>query len=238
MEDIFVPMGNNNSVLLYNLYPLNNWRQITNSLLSKVPHDDIYVHINIPKRNPIKAYIAYYYLLNNKKVKEIFFSINLKSKGESTGFKVFRKNINFDNYKIATYVHSKGSSRKRKNTKPIKAWVELLRYYTIERLDLAKNAFQKGYLLFGVNLQNEHIKDKSDNIMFPETKFHYSGNFVTINLNYLRYEFLNNVCLSNYYGVEVFWGTLCSIEKAYCVHQSNVNHYEETYSESYYKDLN
>lgn len=228
-------MNKNKSVLLYNLYPLYNWKGLTDILLAKIPHKDIFVHINIPKRNPVKAIVAYRYLKKNEKVLKIFFSINLKSKGESTGFEVFRKKINFNNYEIVSYIHSKGSSRKRKNTQQIKDWTELLRYFIVERLDLAQRAFENDYFLFGVNLLKEHMIDRGANTMLPESKFHYSGNFVTLNLKELRKEFLNVKCSLNYYGVEAFWGSLCDIKKAYSVHQSNVDHYQEVYPQSIYK---
>jgi len=223
------------SVLLYNLYPQFNWKNITDTLFTNVAHDHIYVHINIPKRNPIKALQAFFYLKKHVKVKDIYFSINMKFKGESKGFEVFRKKINFNNYEIASYTHSKGSSRKRKNTKPIKDWTKLLHYFIIERLDLSQVAFDKGYFLSGVNLKNTHLNNKDGSPLFPESKFHYSGNFVTINLKKLQKEFLNTSCRPHYYGVEVFWGTLCDKEKAYSLHQSNVNHYQNNYPESNYK---
>ena len=228
-------MTSDKSVLLYNLYPLNNWRRITDLLLKDAPHDDIFAHINIPKRNPLEAIKAFQYLKKNNKIKKIYLSFNLKTKGESIGFDVFRKKVNFEAYAIVSYIHSKGSSRKRKNTQPIKDWTELLRYFIVERLDKARFAFEKGYYLYGVNLVEKHLSDKEGNEMFPESKFHYKGNFVTINLKVLRKEFLDTKCLAHYYGVEVFWGTLCEIDKAYCIHHSNVNHYQDVYPEKVYK---
>ena len=68
--------------------------------------------------------------------------------------------------------------------------------------------------------------------MFPKCHFHYSDNFVTINLKELRKEFLKAKCLLNYYGVEVFWRTLYNTEKANCAHQSNVLHYVDIYPET------
>ena len=143
--------------------------------------------------------------------------------------------MDFKSYDLASYIHSKGSSRKRKDTQPIKDWTELLRYFVVERLDLAQKAFDNGYYMYGVNLLEEHMNDRAGNVMFPESKFHYSGNFVTINLKKIRNEFLTTHCRSHYYGAEVFWGTLCEIEKAFCVHQSKVNHYQDSYPGSNYK---
>lgn len=101
--------------------------------------------------------------------------------------------------------------------------------------DLAQQAFENGYYLYGVNHLKDHKNGRDGNPMFPECHFHYSGNFVTINLKELRKEFLNAKCLLNYYGVEVFWGTLYNTEKANCAHQSNVLHYVDIYPETNYK---
>ncbi len=125
--------------------------------------------------------------------------MNFKSKGESAGFDVFRKKIEFNNYSTASYINNKGSSPKRNNLQPIKDWVELLKYFIVEKLDLAQQAFKNGYFLYSVNPLKEHKNDRDGNPMFPESHFHYSGNFVTVNLKELRKEFLNAKCPSNYY---------------------------------------
>lgn len=69
--------------------------------------------------------------------------------------------------------------------------VELLRYFTVERLVLAEGAFENGYYLYNVNLLKEHKYDQGIRALFPDSKFHYSSNFVTINLRALGQEFLN-----------------------------------------------
>lgn len=223
------------SILFYNLFPFHNWKKITDNLLRKVPHTDMVVHISIPKTKPLHAIKAYYYLKKNKKVKKIYCSINYKRKGESAGFEVFRKNVDFSKYDIATYVHSKGTSSKRKNVQPITDWTELLRYFVVERLDLAQRAFKNGYFLYGINVLEKHRNYADGTPWFPESKFHYSGNFVTINLNALKKEFLALNCRPHYYGVEVFWGALCSVNKAFSAHQSNVDHYTSAYPSDRYQ---
>ncbi len=228
-------MAKDKSVLLYNLYPLNYWKQITDILLSNVVHNDIFVHINIPKRNPIQAFVAHRYLRKNKKVRGIYYSLNFKFRGESVGFEVLRKKIDFRNYDFASYIHSKGSSRKRKDTQPIKDWTELLRYFVVERLDLAVHAFEKGYCLYGVNISEKVLKDKEGFEIFPESKFLYQGNFVTINLKKIRNKFLASACRVHYYGLEMFWGSLCSFDQAYSAHQSTMDHYQEEYPPNKYK---
>ena len=86
-----------------------------------------------------------------------------------------------------------------------------------------------------VILLKEHKYDRDGNPMFPDSDFHYSGNFVTINLRELREKFLNAKYMANYFGVKLFWSTLYEIKKAYCVHQSDVLHYVDVYPESNYK---
>ncbi len=228
-------MSKYRSVLLYNLYPLNKWKEITDSLLAGLGHDDIIVHINIPKRNALAAIIAYNYVKKIRKVRDIYFSLNYKFKGESKGFETFRKFVDFDNYDVASYIHSKGTSRKRKDTQPIKSWTELLRYFVVERLDLAIQSFERGYYLYGVNLSEQVLKERDGSVISPDSNFLYQGNFVTINLNELREKFLTTKCKQHYYGLEMFWGSLCSINKAFEVHNSKVDHYNEVYLESNYK---
>lgn len=228
-------MSKYRSVLLYNLYPLNKWKEITDSLLAVVHHDDIIVHINIPKRNPIAAINAYRYVKKFEKLRGVYFSLNYKTKGESKGFETFRRVVDFDKYDIASYIHSKGSSRKRKDTEPIKSWTELLRYFVVERLDLAIQSFEQGYYLYGVNLSEQVLKKRDGSYISPGSNFLYQGNFVTINLNSLEKKFLITECKPHYYGLEMFWGCLCSVDKAFEVHNSQVDHYNEVYLGSNYK---
>lgn len=223
------------SVLLYNLFPKHSWKELTTQLLSNVNHSDIIVHISIPPKKPLNALMAYLLLRKNTRVNEVYFSLNSKKKAESKGFDVFRKKVDFSKYDIASYIHSKGTSKKYKKTYPIRDWTEMMRYFIIERLDLAQRAFEEGNFLYGVNLMEKHKNDQDGNPLFPESKFHYSGNFVTINLRKLRKEFLTTECGAHYYGVEIFWGLLCNIEKAYCVHQSDVYHYTDTYPSNLYR---
>lgn len=220
------------SILIYNLYPLFNWREITAKILATTPHDEIVVHISVPKRNPWQAVAAYRYLTSMHKVKKIYFSLNLKAKGESAGFNKIRAKYDFSKFNLATYTHSKGSSRKRKNTQPIRDWTEYLRYFMVERLDLTIEAFNDGLSLSGVNLvKGQMIKSDSE----MKSTFHFSGNFVSINLNKLREGFLTKKCSNSYYSVEAFWGTLCPVDSAYCLHQSTVDHYRQSYPPSAYR---
>jgi hypothetical protein len=227
-------INNMTAVLLYNLFPKTIWKQVTSKMLSNVPHDSIVVHVTMPWYAWIYKPLIKKYLKQFNKVDKILFSPNFKKRGESIGFERFRKDISFEEFDIISYVHSKGTSRKRKNTKPIEDWTEMMRYFVVERLDLCQKAFEKGYYLYGVDLSN-NVCD------FPkykglDTKFIYQGNFVSINNRILCDNFLSMPCYKNYYGVERFWGNLCDMEKAFCVYYSSSDHYQFPYPDELYKN--
>jgi hypothetical protein len=223
------------AVLLYNLYPKYFWRPITDKLLSNVPHDTIIVHVSMPVYAWIYQPYIKRYLKRFTKIERVLFSTNIKKKGESVGFDKMRKMISFDGYDIITYIHSKGSSRRRKNTIPIRDWTEMMRYFVVERLDLCKQAFANGYYLYGVDLSN--YLPEEHRIEFPEVEFIYEGNFVSVNNKALGKQFLEAKCRPSYYGLERFWTRLCNKEKAYCVHYSNTDHYNKPYPHSMYNEL-
>jgi hypothetical protein len=61
---------------------------------------------------------------------------------------------------------------------------------------------------------------------------------VSVNLNLIRDKFLNTPVDLDYFGIEGFFGKLCSYEQAYSAHLSTKiiqSHYKEPYPESYYK---
>jgi hypothetical protein len=226
-------MGNR-SILLYNLFPRTTWKEVTRSLLATVPHDEIAVHVTLPWYAIAKRPFIARHLRQYPKITRIFYSINSRRKGESVGFEKLRRRIDFSPYAVATYIHSKGTSRKRKNTAPVRDWTELMRYFTVERLDLCTEAFGRGYALFGVELSTHVWTDIAPREMFPDTRFIYQGNFVCVNLHAVREEFLTYPCKPHYYALERFWGTLCPLEKAYCAHRSTVDHYTDPYPRERY----
>ena len=222
------------AVLLYNLFPRTIWKQVTSKILSHVPHDSIVIHVTMPFYAWLYIPFIKKYLKKFDKVDQIIFSPNYKKRGESIGFEKFRKKVSFENFDIITYVHSKGTSRKRKNTKPIEDWTELMRYFVVERLDLCEKAFNNGYYLYGVDLSD--IISRLKKYEGVDTKFLYQGNFVSLNKKLLGEKFLTTPCHAHYYGVERFWGNLCNMEKAFCVYYSNSDHYQFPYPPELYKN--
>lgn len=225
------------SLLLYNLYPVNNWKELTTYLLRKVPHTHIAINVslnwidNLLYRNSILAFLK-----NIPKVEYVFVSQNSKAVAEVVGFNKFRQEIDFKLYDLATYIHSKGV------TKPenvyIREWVEFMRYFQIDKHELCIKAFKEGYGLYGVNFGRYTGGERLYANRISD--FHYSGNFVSVNLSLLRDVFLYTPCDNDYYGVEGFWGKLCSYELAFNAHSSSPtisNHYKERYPEELYKNI-
>ena len=227
------------SVLLYNLFPVHHWKLLTKKLLEYCRHDDIYIHVSLPilKAVPWKKYRIKKYLSRFTDEKKVFFSINRKKKGESTGFLSFRKKIDFARYSIATYIHSKGVSKRKWRSKNVYDWTLLMKYFVIDRLDLCETAFANGYKLYGCLLRTKEQLESGNDSAFFNSNFHYSGNFVSVNLSELRQKFVSAPITPGFFGVESFWGTLCDSHSAFNVHESGIkNHYESPYPELLYKD--
>lgn len=221
-----------NSVLLYHVYLKNTWESITEKLLKNVPHGDIYVNINIDLIHILKIPYAIKWFRRNKKVKKVFVTINSKSQGEVPGFLKLRSAIHNKHYSLVTYMHGKGVTKP--HNKNIQDWVELMRYFIIERMDLCSDAFAKGFKLYGVNMgEYKEGEEKYGPSRF--SSFHFSGNFVTINLNLINNEFYTKPVDKDYFGVESFWGKLCKPSEAFSAHVSMVDHYSNRYPEVLYK---
>jgi hypothetical protein len=225
-------MNNNKTVLIYHVYIVNNWKMITQKLLSNVPHDHIYVNINIDWFCIWKLPFVINWLKRNKKVQEVFVTLNSKKVAEVAGFEKLRSATKEQNYSLLTYMHAKGVTKPK--NKNIQDWVELMRYFLIDRMDLCLDAFMQGYKLYGVNL-GKYCSSNEPYGPYKFSSFHYSGNFVSINLETLAPQFFNTSIDNDYFGVEGFWGKLCELQEVNCPHSSEVNHYYEPYPKERYR---
>lgn len=225
-------MASGKNILLYNLYPKSYWKELTLKLLRNIPHDDIAVNVSLDKWDRLlnKGRIEKA-LYDIPKVRNVYYTENIPSLGEVSGFDNMRKNIDFSGYDIVTYMHSKGVT-KPKNAY-IKDWVELMRYFQVEKFDLCRKVFNEGYILYGVKLAKYEGGERK--LTYKYCDFWYGGTFVSCNLTLAREKFLNTPCPQDYYGVEAFWGNLCPIDKAYCAHQTP-SLYDQAYPEELYKD--
>lgn len=223
------------SVLLYHIYIVNNWKATSENLLKDVPHDDIYINVNIDLLYIWKLPYVIFCFKQFDKVRKITFTLNSKTQAEVRGFKRLRSAVLNKGYALATYIHGKGVTKPR--NKNIQDWVELMRYFIMERMDLCLDAFSKGSKLYGVNI-GEYNAGEEKYGPYRHSSFHFSGNFVTVNLKMLNVEFFQTPLDEDYFGVEGFWGKLCTSTEAYCPHISGkniTNHYREPYPASLYK---
>jgi hypothetical protein len=221
------------SVLIYHVYLKNNWKDITRKLLKRVPHNDIFVNLNVDWYALWQVPFAIQWLKKNKKVKQVFVTLNSKAKAEVAGFEKLRNAIKGGNYSLATYMHGKGVTKP--GNRNIEDWVELMRYFIIDRMDLCTKAFEEGYKLYGVNIgMYDGHNERYGPYKFSD--FHFSGNFATVNLLKVGKNFFAIPLDIDYFGVEGFWGKLCDFTEAYCPHISNIaNHYQEPYPPILYK---
>lgn len=224
---------NQKAILLYNLYPKSYWKELTGILLEHVPHDEIIVNVAIDmwgslfQKNTIKKF-----LLKMPKVKRVLFTKNNPALGEVVGFDNMRHQVDFSGFSIVTYMHSKGVTKP--NNRNIRDWVELMRYFQIDRFDLCKEKFAEGFILYGVKLAQYKGGPRIKGYKYCD--FWYGGTFVSCNLDLAREKFLSTACPQDYYGVEGFWGNLCGIEKAYSAHETHSSLYDSPYPEKLYKN--
>lgn len=222
------------SLLLYNLYPKNNWRQVTKQVIGKVPfHEAIIVNITLDKwdRRINKHKYITWYLKRFPKIKKIIFTLNNPTLGEVPAFDNLRKQIDFDYYDIVTYTHSKGVTKPK--NKNIQDWVKMMTYFLVERHDLCIKAFNDGYYLYGTQ-KNEYNYNRIREKTYKYCDYWYAGTFVSVNLNKVKKEFISTNCPENYYGVEAFFGKLCDEKFAYCAHKSPFSLYDKEYPSSSY----
>ena len=224
------------SVLLYNLYPIGNWKEITKIVIGDVPlHKDIYINVTVDRSilGIFKKYYIKFFLQQFHKIKEIFFSQNNPELGEVIGFEKFRNKIDFNKYDVLTYTHSKGVTKP--DNKNIKDWVKMMTYFVVKRHELCLKSFEEGYALYGTQL-NKYEYDKPRSHTYKFCDFWYGGTFVSLDLRKLKREFLTTECVRNYFGVEAFWGNLCEFEKAFCIHKTPFSLYDHPYLSENYKD--
>ena len=225
---------NNRSLLLYNLYPKNDWKKITNSIIGNVPHhNSILINISLDRSELLfkRHHFIKSYLLKIPKVDRVIISRNEPSLAEQVGFNNLRANIDYDDWDIITYTHSKGVTQPAHSN--IIDWVAMMKYFLIDRHDLCINAFNDGYYLYGTQLRDyKYYKIRQHAHLFSD--YHYSGNFVSVNMKALKREFISTICPNDYYGTEAFFGNLCEIDKAFCVHSTSKSLYLNPYPKEKY----
>lgn len=227
------------SALLYNLFPVNNWREVTLELLSDATHDDLFIHVALPwwfYLQPWKILQVKQFLEQHlPRLRRLWYSTNRRKQGETIGFETFRQQIDWNAYQLLSYLHSKGVSKRKWRNPNVRDWRRLMHYFVIERHELCLQAFAAGYVTYGCNRLTAADLSPTAPQAVREAGFIYGGNFVSLNLELAREAFLSAPIIPNYFGVEAFWGQLCPLSKAYSAHQSGIeNHYETPYPRDCY----
>jgi len=216
------------NIVLYHLYPVNNWKEITQKLLLNIPHNEIFIHVSLPENIDMKDLEVF--LLSLQKVKAVYYSENSKY-SEVDGLEKFRKSIDFSECHILTYMHSKGVTKP--GNKNISDWTELMHYFHTKKINSCAIVFGKKFKLYGVNKKIKYKDVKSGPLLFSD--YHYSGNFVSLNLPLVLQNFMEKTIDKDYYGVEGFWGKLCDSSEAYNVFGTFINHYKTPYPKYQYE---
>jgi hypothetical protein len=224
------------SILFYNVYLINNWKEITHRLLNAVPHDCIVVNACYDRTKIFSPRAARIFFKKYAKVSNLLITPNIRSNPEVIGFRNMFTSVDLNAYDILTYMHGKGV------TKPLNSfisdWSEMMRYFHIDRFDLVRRAFDDGFSLYGVNI-SQRISEELPYGPNKFSSFHFSGNFVSINLNKLRDKLHEIPIDEDYFGLEGYWGKLCSVNDAFCAHissQNISNHYNEPYPSFLYRN--
>lgn len=215
-------------MLLYHLFPVNNWRVVTSEILSELPFEKIIIHVSLPEnqessKSEVEAFFSSY------KASQLIFSIN-SGKGEVDAIRSFITNIDYTGYDILTYMHSKGVTKP--TNQHIRNWVRIMHYFVVKRMDICERAFKRGFITYGIN-KSVPLGNTNG---FRGANFFYEGNFVSINLSKIQLSnAVNQLLEDDYYGVEGFWGKLCSWRLGYSPFNSRVNHYISSVPERFYK---
>lgn len=215
------------SILLYHIYPINHWREITDFLFQKLPFDKIVVHVSLPidSETNVQELEGYF---KKYGVDQFLYSAN-SGTGEVDAMTSFVRSVDLRGFDVLTYMHCKGVTKP--GNEHILGWTKLMRYFIIEKMDTCKKAFRNGYVTYGINKSIPNQADEG----FHGCNFFYEGNFVSLNLKKVDLvKAVEQHLEQTYYGLEGFWGKLCHYKFGYAVFNSGINHYMMTVDEKDY----
>lgn len=223
------------SVLLYNLYPKRNWKEVTEIVLGNIKHHEgIIINITLDKFDRFvkkHRYVEWYLRRKYDKILTITYSINNPLLGEVVGFDLMREQIDYDYYQIATYTHSKGVTKPRNSN--VIDWIRLMSYFVVEKHDMCLKSFEEEYDVYGALLK-QYDFNSVRKYTYKYCDFWYAGTFVSVDLRKVKMKFMTTPSIDNYYGVEAFFGNITSFDRAYNVHDIPYNLYQNSYSPDNY----
>lgn len=195
---------------------INNNTEILNYLIDKIINYNLIDNLDLIIINNIGNTIENVY--NNNKIYIINYSddnllFEIPTINLIYTFSYIYKNVNL------LYLHTKGISYNNLYDN-IKDWINMMLYYLVEEYN---NCFEllKKYNIIGCNYKDE-------------PKPHFSGNFWWSNTNYIKR--LYKIKSYNKHDAE-WWICSNKMNLKYCIHNSNINHYETIYSKDKYNKL-
>ena len=163
---------------------------------------------------PIQAIAVF----NDSKIKIIGSSSNLNSYETSTLLLLHEHSL-LEDFNVL-YLHTKGIRHNNTNIN-VTDWVKYLSYFNIYKHDICLNQLCI-FDAVGVNLQDE-------------SRLHYAGNFWWSKSHYIK---KLSLPIQIEYNSPEFWLTKNKIGNYLSLWNSNINHYEERYTEDNYVDKN
>lgn len=197
---------------------INNWSDVFSSLLYKIKDSGLYENITeircgiLGDEDNIELFKN---LFNDSKIIILYTSNNLNLYETCTINAIYEQSNVEEEFNVL-YIHTKGV--RHNNTNPcVIDWINYLCYFNIYQFEQCIDLLEQ-YDCIGVNLQKEPV-------------YHYSGNFWWAKSEYIK---KLNKCIYTSYNAPEFWLTETNIGKYISLHNSNINHYNERYSEDKY----
>ena len=144
--------------------------------------------------------------------------------------------MNNENVNIL-YIHTKGVCYNSTHYlyNHVNDWIDMMLYFLVEKYDICLDILNNDYDTIGCNYSNCIINEKEI------TPPHYSGNFWWSNTNYIsnlpKLDDIPNTNQEWYKNQSEFWilrNININPEKHYTIHNSNINHYNDTYNRNKY----
>ena len=197
---------------------INNWKEVFDTLITDIKKSGLYNKIHEIRCNVLTENNNNLAWFNDSKIKIIGSSSNLNSYETSTLLLLHEHSL-LEDFNVL-YLHTKGIKHNNTNIN-VTDWVKYLSYFNIYKHDICLNQLCI-FDAVGVNLQYE-------------SRLHYAGNFWWSKSQYIK---KISLPIQIEYNSPEFWLTKSKIGNYLSLWNSNINHYEERYTEDNYVDKN
>ena len=197
---------------------VNNWKQVFDTLMHDIKQSGLYHKVHEIRCNILTENNENLSYIKDDKIKIIGTSNNL-GLFETSTLKLLYEHSFIEDFNVL-YLHTKGVRHNNTNIN-ITDWTKYLSYFNIYKHDICISELSN-YDAVGVNLQDE-------------SRFHYAGNFWWSKTHYIK---KLSLPIQIEYSSPELWLTKSKIGNYLSLWHSNVNHYEQRYTEDNYVDKN